>query len=85
MGIIGSIIIGFIVGLIARAIVPGKDAFGFLLTTLLGIGGALLGKFLGEMMGLYRPDQSAGFIMSVIGAVAILILYNIFNKRRELP
>lgn len=81
MGLILTIIIGFIVGLIARAIMPGRDAMGFILTTLLGIGGALLGKFLGVALGLYKEEDVAGFFMSLIGAVIILLIYNFFTKR----
>lgn len=81
MGIIGAIIIGFIVGLIARAITPGRDPVGFILTTLLGIGGAVIGKYLGQAFGLYQDQEPAGFFMSVIGAVILLYLYRMFKKR----
>lgn len=75
MGIISTIVIGFFVGLFARAIVPGKDITGFIMTTLLGIAGALIGKFLGETFGLYAEGQQAGFFMSLIGAMILLFLY----------
>lgn len=81
MGIIGSIVIGFIVGLLARAIMPGKDTMGFILTTLLGIGGALAGKFIGQGFGLYREDEPAGFLMSLVGALVLLIIYNLVRKK----
>lgn len=84
MSIILTIIIGFIVGLIARALMPGKDPAGFILTTLLGIGGALLGKFLGQVLGFYGEGESAGFFMSLIGAMIILFIYNHF-KKKEIP
>ena len=76
--IIVAIVIGFIAGLIARAIHPGNDKAGFIMTTLLGIAGSLLATFAGRMLGLY----SAGLIASVIGAVIILFIYNMLTKRR---
>lgn len=81
MGIILTIIIGFFVGLFARALVPGKDIRGFIMTTLLGIAGALLGRFLGESFGLYAEGQQAGFFMSLLGAMIILFLYHEFLRR----
>ena len=81
MGIIETIIIGFFVGLFARAIVPGRNITGFIMTTLLGIGGALVGKFIGEGLGLYAEGQSAGFFMSLLGAMIILFIYHEFLNR----
>lgn len=81
MGIISTIVIGFIVGLFARALMPGRDPLGLILTTLLGIGGAVVGKFIGDTMGLYRQDQSAGFFMSLVGAMILLFLYNRFGRK----
>lgn len=81
MGIILTIVIGFVVGLIARAIMPGKDVMGFILTTLLGIGGALIGKFLGQGLGFYKEGEPAGFFMSLLGAVILLFIYNLFRKK----
>lgn len=81
LGLIGAIIIGFIVGLIARAIMPGKDPSGFILTTLLGIGGALCGKYIGQGLGLYGPEQPAGFFMSILGAVLLLFIYRLIANR----
>lgn len=83
MSIILTIIIGFIVGLIARALMPGRDPAGFIITTLIGIGGALVGKFLGQAVGLYGEDEPAGFFMSIIGAMVLLFIYNYFSKRRS--
>lgn len=85
MGIILAIIIGFIVGLLARAIMPGRNPEGFILTTLLGIGGSLIGKYVGEALGFYRPDQPAGFFMSIVGALIILFIYHIFRDRQSAP
>lgn len=78
-GIIGWIIFGLIVGVIAKLLMPGKDPGGFIITILLGIAGALLGGFVGRMLGLYGPDDAAGFIMSVIGAVLLLLIYRMMR------
>lgn len=82
MSIIMTILIGFIVGLFARAIMPGRDALGFILTTLLGIGGAFLGTYIGQAVGHYGPHDSAGFLMSLLGALILLYIYHIINKSR---
>jgi len=82
MSIIGTIIVGFIVGLIARAIKPGNDRMGLIMTTLLGIAGAFLARFLGQTMGLYGPNDAAGWIASVIGAIILLFIYGLIRGRR---
>jgi uncharacterized membrane protein YeaQ/YmgE (transglycosylase-associated protein family) len=75
--IIWIIIIGFIAGLVARLLSPGPNKpSGFVLTTVLGIAGAFVATFLGQMVGWYRPDQGAGFIGATIGAVVVLIVWN---------
>jgi uncharacterized membrane protein YeaQ/YmgE (transglycosylase-associated protein family) len=76
MNILWTILIGFIVGLVARFVMPGRDPAGFILTTLLGIGGAFLGKYLGQMAGFYATTQIAGFAMSVVGSLLLLFTYN---------
>ena len=83
MSIIGTIIIGFLAGLMARFLMPGRDAAGFIITILLGIGGALLATWLGQGLGWYREGQSAGFIGAVVGAIIILLLYRVLIRRRE--
>lgn len=87
MSIIWAIIIGFLVGLVAKFLMPGRDGGGFIVTTLLGIVGALVATFLGQAMGLYAAGQSAGFIGAVIGAVVVLFIYNLIagRNRRVLP
>ncbi len=75
MGIIWSIIIGFLAGLVARLIHPGRDDFGLIMTTLIGIGGSLIATFLGQALGLYRAGEAAGFIGAVVGAVLLLFIY----------
>ena len=83
MQIISTILIGFIVGLFARALMPGRDILGFFMTALLGIGGAFVGKFIGQGLGLYTEHQQAGFFLSLIGAIILLFLYNLFRKRNH--
>lgn len=76
MELLGAIIIGFIAGVIAKLITPGRPKpQGFILTTVLGIVGAVVAKFLGEAIGIYRPGDSAGFIGAVVGAVIILLIW----------
>ncbi|WP_010116138.1 GlsB/YeaQ/YmgE family stress response membrane protein [Acinetobacter sp. P8-3-8] len=81
MSLIGAIIIGFFAGLIARAIHPGDDKAGFIVTVALGIVGSLLATYGGQMLGLYQKGASAGFIASVIGAIIVLFIYNMIAKR----
>ncbi|KYG67001.1 transglycosylase [Bdellovibrio bacteriovorus] len=81
MGIIGTIIIGFLVGLVARFIKPGSDKLGFILTTILGILGAFVGGYLGQVLGIYEVGEPAGFIGSVIGAVILLALLKAVAKK----
>ncbi|OJU80070.1 MAG: transglycosylase [Chlamydia sp. 32-24] len=85
MGIISTIIIGFIVGLFARALMPGRDPLGFIYTTLLGIAGAFVGKFIGDAVGLYKSEDQAGFFMSLLGAMILLFVYNHLVKKKIAP
>jgi len=82
MGVIAWIFFGLFVGVIAKFLMPGKDPGGFIVTILIGIAGALVGGFLGRAMGLYGPDQTAGFFMALIGAVILLALYRMVAGRR---
>lgn len=82
MGIIGTIIIGFLVGLVARFIKPGDDKMGFIFTTILGIVGAFVGSYLGQAMGIYQVDEPAGFIGAVIGAIIVLAVVKLIGQRR---
>lgn len=75
LGVLGWIFFGLIVGVIAKLLMPGRDPGGVIVTILLGIIGALLGGFLGRALGLYGPNDAAGVIMSVIGAVILLFAY----------
>ena len=81
-GIIGWIIFGAIVGLVAKLLHPGRDPGGFIVTTLIGIAGSLLGGFLGRAIGLYREGQGAGFLMSIFGAIVLLVIYHAVAVRR---
>lgn len=74
-GIIGTIIIGFIVGVLAKLLHPGKENMGFILTTLLGIGGSFLATYAGQALGIYQAGRTAGFIGAVVGAIVILVIY----------
>lgn len=82
MGIIVTIIVGFIVGLIARALMPGNQSMGLIMTTILGIVGALLASYGGTALGLYAPGSPVGWIASVIGALIVLFVYGLITKKR---
>jgi uncharacterized membrane protein YeaQ/YmgE (transglycosylase-associated protein family) len=82
MGIIGTIVIGLIVGVIARFVYPGRQPMGWIATLALGIGGALFAGWGGQALGLYRADEPAGFIGSVVGALILLFVYNRFIARK---
>lgn len=81
MGIIWTILIGFVVGLLAKMLMPGKDPAGFFITAGIGIAGSLLATYGGQAMGLYSAGQAAGFIGSVIGAIVLLFIYHLVTRR----
>lgn len=83
MTILWAILIGFVVGLIAKFLMPGRDGGGFFLTALLGIVGAVAATFLGQAMGIYAAGQSAGFIGAVIGAMIVLFIFGLVRGRRR--
>ena len=83
MSIIWAIIIGFIVGLVAKFLMPGRDPGGFIVTALLGIVGAVVATFLGQALGIYAAGQSAGFIGAVIGAIVVLVIYTLIVRGRR--
>jgi len=84
MGILWTIIIGFVAGVVAKLIMPGKnEPSGFILTTILGIVGAFVATYLGQSLGWYRPDEGAGFIGAVVGAIIILALWGWMTGRRR--
>lgn len=80
MSIIGWIVFGLIVGIIAKLLMPGRDPGGFIVTTLLGIAGALVGGFLGQFLGLYGEGDPVGFVMAVIGSIILLWIYRMASK-----
>lgn len=77
-----TILIGFVVGLLARFLKPGNDKMGIILTTLLGIAGAVAASFVGQYFGWYAPGQAAGFIGALLGAIVILIIVSLFRRKR---
>lgn len=81
MGILSTIFIGLIIGLIARLLKPGNDQMGWIMTILLGIGGSMIATYGGQAMGLYRAGQGAGFIGSVVGAIVLLVVVGLIRKR----
>jgi uncharacterized membrane protein YeaQ/YmgE (transglycosylase-associated protein family) len=84
MDILLWILFGLVVGIVAKLLMPGPDPGGIFLTIVLGVGGALLGGWLGRVMGLYREGEAAGFIMAVVGAVIVLALYRLAVPGRRL-
>ncbi len=80
MGIIGTILIGLIVGFVARLLHPGKDGLGIIMTSLLGIAGSLVATYGGQALGIYHAGEGAGFIGAVIGAVVILFVVTRLKK-----
>ncbi|MBT2324821.1 GlsB/YeaQ/YmgE family stress response membrane protein [Variovorax paradoxus] len=81
MSIVWTILIGFVAGLVARAIKPGDDSAGFIVTTLIGIAGSLIATYLGQAMGWYTAGQGAGFIASVVGAIVLLFIWGLVKRR----
>jgi uncharacterized membrane protein YeaQ/YmgE (transglycosylase-associated protein family) len=82
MHLIWTIVIGFVVGLVARALMPGPNPMGFILTTILGVIGSLVATYLGQAMGWYPAGGAAGFIASVVGAMVLLLIYGLVARRR---
>ena len=81
MSIIGTIIVGLIVGFIARAIKPGDDKLGWIMTAVLGVAGSFVASFAGTALGLYKQGAPAGWIASVVGAVILLFIYSMVTKK----
>jgi len=82
MEIFYAILIGLVVGIVAKFLMPGKDPGGFIITTLLGIAGAIVAKYLGQALHWYQPEEPAGFVASVVGAIILLVLYRMVFGRR---
>ena len=85
MFIIGTILIGLVVGFIARAVKPGDDKLGWGMTALLGVGGSFLASYGGQATGMYKQGESAGWIASVVGAVVLLVIYGMVKKKAPGP
>jgi uncharacterized membrane protein YeaQ/YmgE (transglycosylase-associated protein family) len=81
MHLLWTIVVGFVVGAIAKLLMPGRDPGGFILTILLGIAGAFMATDIGQHLGWYREGQPAGFIGAVLGAILILIIYRLIKRR----
>jgi uncharacterized membrane protein YeaQ/YmgE (transglycosylase-associated protein family) len=79
--LLSTIFVGLIVGLIARAVKPGDDKLGWIMTIVLGIGGSLLAKYAGQAFGLYKDGAAAGWIASVIGAIILLVIYSLVKSK----
>jgi uncharacterized membrane protein YeaQ/YmgE (transglycosylase-associated protein family) len=82
MGIIWTIVLGFVIGVFAKLLLPGKQDMGFVMTIMLGIAGSLLAGVVGQFLGWYRAGEGAGFIASVIAAIVLLVIY---GKLRQKP
>ena len=82
-GILGWIVFGLVVGAVAKLLMPGRDGGGIIVTTVLGIVGALIGGFIGQALGLYGPGDAAGFLMALVGAVIVLSIYRVSVGRRR--
>ena len=82
MHIIGVIVIGFLAGLVAKLLMPGRDPGGFIITILLGIAGAFVATYLGQAVGWYRADEGAGFIGAIVGSIIVLAIYRMIAGRR---
>ena len=82
MTVLGWILFGLVVGIVAKFLTPGRDPGGFILTTLLGVAGALLGGYIGRLLGFYGPNQAAGFLMAVLGAIVLLLIYRVVSRPR---
>ena len=81
MSILAMIVSGLIIGVIAKLLMPGRDPGGFIITILLGIAGMFLGSYVGRALGYYKPGQPAGWIVSILAALVLLVLYHLFSRR----
>ena len=85
MHIIWTILIGFVAGLVAKMLTPGKDPSGFFITAAIGIAGSLVATFVGQAMGWYQAGESAGFIGAVLGAIVLLVIYHLVRRSGSNP
>jgi uncharacterized membrane protein YeaQ/YmgE (transglycosylase-associated protein family) len=82
MSLLWAIVIGFLAGVVAKAVMPGKEPKGFILTTLLGIGGSVVATYLGQLIGIYQEGEAGGFLAAVVGAVLILWVYRLIKGKK---
>ncbi|GAB3482592.1 GlsB/YeaQ/YmgE family stress response membrane protein [Polaromonas eurypsychrophila] len=82
MGILWTILIGFVVGIVAKFLMPGRDPAGFIITVLIGIVGSVIATYLGRFLGFYQIGESAGFIAAVLGAIILLFIYRAVSGKR---
>lgn len=82
MHLLGTLIIGFLAGLVARLVMPGRDPGGFIITIVIGIAGAFVATFIGQTLGWYGPGEAAGFIGAVVGSIIVLVLYRAVGHPR---
>jgi len=82
MTILWTILIGFLIGLVAKFLMPGRDPGGFIITVLIGIAGSFVATYLGMAMGWYRNGETAGFIAGVLGAIVLLVAYRMVTVKR---
>src|SRR6476619_7544328 len=82
LSFLSLILFGLVVGVIAKLLMPGRDPGGFIITILLGIAGAVLGGYIGKLMGFYGPNEGAGFFMALLGAILLLAIYRMTLSRR---
>ena len=83
MALLGTLLVGLVVGLIARALKPGDDDMGWIMTIVLGVVGSFLASYAGQAIGFYPPGSSAGWIASIIGAIVVLFLYNLVSSKTK--
>ena len=81
MSVLGTLFVGLIVGFIARAVKPGDDKLGWIMTAVLGVGGSFLASYLGAALGFYKPGDAVGFIASVVGAIVLLVVYSFIKSK----
>jgi uncharacterized membrane protein YeaQ/YmgE (transglycosylase-associated protein family) len=84
MGILGWILFGLVVGIVAKLIMPGRDPGGIIITIILGIVGALIGGFIGQALNLYEPGEPAGFVGATLGAILVLWIYRVASRKRSI-
>lgn len=81
LSLLWTILIGFVVGVIAKLLHPGKENMGIIVTTLLGIAGSLIATFLGRLVGFYKEGEAAGFLMALVGAIVLLVIYGMVRGK----